>query len=113
MPSPQSKDRHGISPEWANLPRRKCADCGKNYKPVRPVMEGQRGFCSANCRKSYHKHGGAYSKLKGTVEQMVERRFAQLEKELRGIVREEIARSIAVRSEAAAASSHQQQAAAR
>ena len=80
-----------LSPDWANLPRRRCDDCGKTYKPVRPVVKGQRGFCTATCRKSYHKHGGAYRKLKHEMEKMVTRRMAELEKRYREIVREEIA----------------------
>jgi hypothetical protein len=70
--------RKGVSPEWANLPRRKCDDCGKNYKPARPLREGQRGFCTPNCRKSYHKHGGAYRKLKVEMKKMVEHRMTEL-----------------------------------
>lgn len=74
MTLPTSK---GISPAWANLPRRKCDDCGKGYKPKRPLREKERGFCSANCRKSYHKHGGAYRKLKVEVAKLVTREIAR------------------------------------
>jgi hypothetical protein len=81
-----------LSPEWANLPRRKCDDCGKTYKPIVPMREGERGFCTPNCRKSYHKHGGAYRKLRGEVRKMAEKEFARMEKRLREIVREENAR---------------------
>ena len=63
---------------WANLPRRKCDDCGKSYKPVRPVKEGERGFCTPNCRKSYHKHGGAYRKLKVEMQRMVAKEFDKI-----------------------------------
>jgi hypothetical protein len=84
----------GRSPAWANLPRRKCDDCGTEYKPKRPLLKDQRGFCSDNCRKSYHKHGGAYRKLKGEMEKMIQRRFVALEldlgRRLREIVREDI-----------------------
>jgi hypothetical protein len=64
----------GTNENW-NLPRRKCDDCGKTYKPKRPLLPGTRGFCCANCRKSYHKHGGAYRKLKGEMHKMVERQL--------------------------------------
>ena len=67
---------------WANLPRRKCDDCGKSYKPVRPVKENERGFCTPNCRKSYHKHGGAYRKLKVEMKRMVEREMQKIRLEL-------------------------------
>lgn len=63
----------GVNPAWANLPRRKCDDCGKSYKPKQPLREGTRGFCSGNCRKSYHKHGGAYRKLRAEVQKLVKR----------------------------------------
>ncbi len=75
----------GHHPAWDNLPRRHCDDCGKKYKPIQPVREGQRGFCSDNCRKSYHKHGGAYRKLKAELEKLIDRR-------LRVVMREEIER---------------------
>ena|SRR5216684_4135487 len=76
-PQPRKKMRTGVSPEWSNLPRRKCDDCGKSYKPARPLREGQRGFCSDNCRKSYHKHGGAYRKLKGEIAKLIHKELAQ------------------------------------
>ena len=61
----------GVNPKWENLPRRKCDNCGKSYKPKQPLREGMRGFCCGNCRKEYHKHGGAYAKLRPVVEKMV------------------------------------------
>ena len=67
-----------LSPEWAKLPKRHCDDCGKMYKQVRPRREGEMGFCSDNCRKSYHKHGGAYRKLKVELKRMVEREFKEI-----------------------------------
>ena len=76
--SPKKTATPGVSPAWANLPRRRCYDCGKKYKPVRPVKEGERGFCTDNCRKSYHKHGGAYRKLKGEMEKLIEKRLRAL-----------------------------------
>jgi hypothetical protein len=88
-----------LSPLWANLPRRKCDDCGKTYKPVKPLREGERGFCCANCRKSYHKHGGAYRKLKGEMKKMVMHEMIEMERRVResimvsrvrDIVREEL-----------------------
>lgn len=77
--------RKGVSPEWANLPRRKCDDCGKSYKPARPLLKDQRGFCCDNCRKSYHKHGGAYRKLKVEMKRMIEREFTGIYTALNGL----------------------------
>ena len=37
------------------------------------MRAGERGFCSGNCRKSYHRHGGAYRKLRGETRKLVER----------------------------------------
>ncbi len=69
----------GVNPAWANLPRRKCDDCGKGYKPKQPLRPNTRGFCSDNCRKSYHKHGGAYRKLKGEVQKMVAKHIGEID----------------------------------
>jgi hypothetical protein len=80
----------GTNPAWANLPRRKCDDCGKNYKPKQPLREGTRGFCSGNCRKSYHKHGGAYRKLKVEMKRMVEKELAALRPEIWKMVQTEV-----------------------
>lgn len=41
------------------------------------------GFCTDNCRKSYHKHGGAYRKLKVEMQRMIAREFAHVQAELR------------------------------
>jgi hypothetical protein len=92
----------GTNPDWANLPRRKCDDCGKSYKPKQPLREGTRGFCSDNCRKSYHKHGGAYRKLKIEMLKMVTREMGTLEKRLREIVLEELREAISGEDVAAA-----------
>jgi hypothetical protein len=67
-----------LSPLWANLPRRHCDDCGKLFKPVKPSRPGECYFCSANCRKSYHKHGGAYRKLKAEMQKMIRRELPML-----------------------------------
>lgn len=80
-----------LSPEWAKLPKRHCDECGKLYKQVRPRREGEHGFCADNCRKLFHKHQGAYSKLKGDMQKMVTREMATIEKRLREIIRQEIA----------------------
>ena len=85
-----------LSPEWAKLPKRRCDDCGKMYKQVRPRREGEMGFCSDNCRKSYHKHGGAYRKLKNEMKRMVEREFKALRVSLIEQVRWEVADGIAL-----------------
>ena len=33
----RQKQRTGLSPEWANLPRRRCDDCNEMYKPKKPM----------------------------------------------------------------------------
>ena len=72
-----------LSPEWAKLPKRHCDNCGALYKQVRPRREGEHGFCKDNCRKSFHKHQGAYSKLKGDMKKMIEKEFAGIHAELK------------------------------
>jgi len=83
-----------LSPEWAKLPKRRCDDCGKLYKPVKPRREGEMGFCSDNCRKSYHKHGGAYRKLKAEMVKLVERHMKEIRKELIGAAAIEVSYQI-------------------
>lgn len=68
----------GIKPEWANLPKRKCDNCGMPYKPRRPVKSEEHGFCQPNCRKEFHKRGGSFSKLKPIIVQEVRRRVREL-----------------------------------
>lgn len=80
----------GVSPDWANLPRRHCDECGKKYKPVRPLREGERGFCCDNHRKSYHKHGGAYRKLKEVMERMLDKALQNLRDECGAIIQREV-----------------------
>ncbi len=76
-----------LSPEWAKLPKRHCDDCGKLYKPVKPSRPGEHWFCSANCRKSYHKHGGAYRKLKGEMQKMVAKEMKEFRSQAEIFVR--------------------------
>ncbi len=68
----------GVNPEWKKLRKRHCDDCGESYKPKQPLRPNTRGFCSDNCRKSYHKHGGAYRKLRVEVRKMVEKEFGPI-----------------------------------
>lgn len=77
MPSVPEIRMNGVKPAWANLPRRKCDDCGKGYKPKQPLREGQRGFCTDTCRKSYHKHGGAYRKLRTELVKLLNAELAK------------------------------------
>ncbi len=86
----------GRNPLWDNLPRRKCDDCGKSYKPKQPLRPGFRGFCTDNCRKSYHKHGGAYRKLRGEMAKLLTRHLQAVNEanqtELRILVKNEFGR---------------------
>jgi hypothetical protein len=54
------------------------------------VKENERGFCTSNCRKSYHKHGGAYRKLKVEMLKLVKHQMEDLRREFRGMVQEEL-----------------------
>lgn len=68
----------GMKSEWANLPKRKCDNCGTLYKPKRPLWQGERGFCKDNCRKEYHKHGGAFGPLKRALDKEIKKRIKEL-----------------------------------
>ncbi len=75
----------GVSPDWSNLPRKRCLNCGARFKPARPDQLFCRTKVAGNpdhCRKEYHRHGGAYAKLKGLVEKLIEQKFAELRRHL-------------------------------
>jgi hypothetical protein len=88
MPATTGK---GISPEWANLPRRKCANCGNAYKPIRPLRPHEKyGFCTRKCNKQFYKYGAAFIQLRPAITKEAEKLRRDLEKRLREIVREEL-----------------------
>lgn len=59
----------GICEEWLKLPFRRCDNCGKRYKPTRPVISPKKGFCTRPCNDQFHKAGGAFKKVKGMMDQ--------------------------------------------
>lgn len=66
----------GTKPEWLNLPRRKCDNCGKSYKPKRPNSR----FHNDACKTSFHQHGGAYAKLLPKIQKEIARQMQLEEK---------------------------------
>jgi hypothetical protein len=89
--APSLSGNRGVNPEWANLPRRRCDNCPKIYKPKQPLRKNpdgtmQHGFCSRACKDQFHKHGSAFIQLRHAME----KEFARMEKRLREIVREEL-----------------------
>jgi len=70
-----------------NLPRRRCDNCGKLYQPVQPLRRNritgkeEHGFCQSNCRKEFHKYGGAYAKLKFLLSDLVAVKFKTIQRE--------------------------------
>lgn len=77
----------GLKPEWARLPKRHCENCPKRFKPSRPEQR----FCSGNCRKSWNKYGGAYSKLRQVVLKMIEREIQAVRTDLVDRIEREMA----------------------
>ena len=67
----------GYNPEWANLPKRRCDNCPKIYRPNRPPRPGFHNFCCGNCRKEFSKRGGSFSKLKPEIIKEVRRAVKQ------------------------------------
>ena len=61
----------GTKLEWQNLPRKRCENCGKTFKPKRP---GAR-FDSDKCRYEFHKNGGAFVKLRENIRREVEKQL--------------------------------------
>ena len=68
----------GIKAEWANLPKRKCDNCGALYKPTRPIKPDEHGFHHPNCRKEFHKRGGSFSKLKPVIIKEIRTRIREM-----------------------------------
>jgi len=66
----------GTNPEWLNLPRRKCDQDGRMYQPTRPNSR----FCSDECKRAFHRHGGAYMKLKADTAKEIKRQMGITEK---------------------------------
>ncbi len=84
-------DKRGIKPEWEGLPRRRCDNCGKRYKPKRPLGANQKyGFCKLECKKQFHAHGSAFIQVRGHITKEIARQFEELETRVREIVRDEL-----------------------
>ena len=92
-PSPMKTKPTRLNPDWANLPRRKCDNCGKSYKQVRPLRPGldKYGFCAKECKKQFHKHGAAFIQLRDVCRKEIEKQMRDIEERMREIAREEIA----------------------
>lgn len=67
-----AKTRQGTKPEWENLPRRHCDNCGARYKPSRPNSR----FCCDNCRKQFNKNSGAFTKLKELIGKEIKKQMS-------------------------------------
>jgi len=70
----QRGTHQGRKKEWDNLPRKRCKNCPKLFKPSQPTQE----FHSAQCRFEYHRHGGSFVKVKALIEPTV-RKYCRLE----------------------------------
>ena len=44
----------------------------------RRLAKDERGFCRDNCRKEYHKHGGALGPLRRALEKTLQQRIKEL-----------------------------------
>ena len=69
-----TEQHRGIKEEWLNLPRRKCDNCGKSYKPKHPKQR----FCKDQCRFQCLRNGSAILQLKERIAPEV-RKQIQLE----------------------------------
>ena len=83
-PSPKPKPTNGVSPAWSNLPRRKCDNCGKSYKPSRPLRPDQKyGFCRRDCNKQFYKHGAAFIQIRHAMEKELSKSMLPIQAEIR------------------------------
>jgi len=70
----------GIKGEWRDLPSRHCLNCETLFQPRVPWQKFCRrttGNDPGACRKQYHRHGGAYHKLKPEIQSLVEQSTAR------------------------------------
>lgn len=76
--------RKGVSPNWSNLPKRKCDNCGTIYRPTRPLRADQKyGFCNRDCNKQFYKHGAAFIQIKQAMEKEIAKRLLPIQSEVR------------------------------
>lgn len=68
--------------------RKRCLNCPRYFEP-RALSEGGKTqkFCSENCRKEFHKHGGAYAKLRRDLAALVRK---EVKKVLSDLIEEQI-----------------------
>lgn len=83
MAHPFEKGHPGISPLWANLPKRHCDNCHNWYRPARPLNPPREkyGFCSRECKKQFHRNGCALIQLRKATGKLVKEQFRELDAE--------------------------------
>lgn len=57
-----------------DYPKKRCQNCPKVFKPE----QKHQNFCSPNCRKEYHKYGGAFAKVKAVMLVELKKRIREL-----------------------------------
>jgi hypothetical protein len=70
------------TPKWKSKRRR----CLSDNKLFYPKLQKQR-FCSDACRKEFHRYGESYGPIKMGLERALEKKSADLEKQLKQDVR--------------------------
>jgi len=89
LSAPDGPGNRGIAPAWANLPRRRCDNCGVYYKPKRPLTKTQKfGFCKPACKDQFHEHGSAFIQVRDHITKEVAKQLKQRIGQLQAEVKE-------------------------
>lgn len=92
-----------IVQKWLDLPRRRCDNCGKMYKPGRPLLPTEKyGFHAPECKKQFHKHGSAFIKLKAAMEKEMARQGKIFTAAVQGVLDDLSDRIVVLEAEARA-----------
>ena len=68
--------------------RRRCQNCNKLYMPSREDQKFCRDLPDPDkCRKEYYRYGSSYGSLKTGLHKAIDKKYAELEKQMRGTIR--------------------------
>ena len=69
----------------AKQKRKRCQNCNKLFVPARNVPDQK--FCKDACRREFWTHGSAFGPMKAGLYRAIDKKYAALEKHVRGTMR--------------------------
>ena len=61
--------------------RKRCLNCNKLFVP-RPNLGDRAKFCKKECCDEFHRHGSAFGPMKAGLYKAIEKKYAELDKEV-------------------------------